>query len=154
MVKVAPYEPAASTTRSGGSKLAARVDGKVYGLGATTCRRYTLGATSGKRYSPSAPVVSTLGAGVSPSARKTFASAFGWPPLPPPVTSSRVTTAPATGALVLLSKTTPNGSTSKLASIWVAPQPVTDTVNWSFGLTLSRPSPRTSGERNASTVGT
>ena len=99
-------------------------------------------------------MVSTLGAAVTPSAKNTRASPSGWPPLPAPVTSISVTTAPATGALVLLSNTTPNGSTIRLACSSAAPQPLTDTVSRSFGRTLRRPSPRASGVRSASVVGT
>ena len=95
-----------------------------------------------------------LGARVTPSARKTRAAPPATPKLPPPVVSISETTAPATSALVLLSNTTPYGSTSTSACITVAPQPGIETVRRSFALTVSAPSPAVTAALRASRVGT
>lgn len=52
---------------------------------------------------PLASVTTVLGIRVTASTSNTIAGAPGLPPLPSPVTSIRVTVAPATGSLLTLS---------------------------------------------------
>ena len=91
-----------------------------------------LGGTIGKAYTPSAPVTTVAG------------------PAPPAARSTRP------GALLRLSKTTPEGSISRVVVTDTAtlPQCVTFAVTTSLRSTSRTPSPEATGRVVASAVGT
>ena len=82
-----------------------------------------------------------LGDGVTPSPANTVAPPPTWPPLPAPLTSINCTVAPATGALVLLLNTVPDGSIRRFALTAATPQPASVATTWSLGSTSRMPSP-------------